>query len=124
MEYHLGATSTCLRRLTAALMVLVVVVASVASSGPVLSSARGQEPVSEFIKKSTTKPKPCHRALLPGAVNTCPLAGFSFTSIPADEDIYAVPDSAAGSLSWRIINSRLLAQCSGAPPYRPPCLTA
>ena len=117
------ATSTFLRRFTAALMVIVVVVASLGSStGRSLGPFRGQQSVAEFVKRNTSAPKPCQRAVLPGTINTCPVAGFSVSSIPLDEAAYATPDSAVSSLSWHTMNSQLLAQCSGSSPYRPPCL--
>jgi len=125
MEYHPDAKWICLRRLTAALIALVVTVTSLSSTAlPYSSLVRGQESVAEFVKPSTTAPKPCQRAALPGAINTCHLAGLGLSSIPSDEAGYAMPDFAVGSLSWRIRNSRQLAQCSGSSPYRPPCLIA
>lgn len=109
----------------AALMIAVVTVASVASTVASLSSAAsGQSLTAELAGNRTNAPKPCQKGVLPGAVNTCPLAAFSLNSLPADEPAAKTPDPAAHSLRWHVADTRLTAQCGASSPYRPPCSLA
>lgn len=113
------------QRAAAALMVVVVFVASfaIAAREPSAELSRKGPPVSEFVNYSISVPKPCQKAVVPGAVNACSLSNISFNAIPAAELDYAIP-AALHIPHWRISNSSLRAQCGGFSPYRPPCLTA
>jgi hypothetical protein len=110
------------RRALAALMTLVVFATSfaVATREP----ARAMPSVGRAVVAMTTsgkyRPKPCQKIVLPGTVNTCPLAGFSFNFIPAVAADYAVATMITAA-QWRLSHSSLVAQCSGFSPYRPPC---
>jgi hypothetical protein len=123
MEYLPTSTACSLRRLAAALMVVVVVVASWASAARELSfgPAGAKSLAAELAKPHAAVPKPCKRAVLPGAVNTCPLASFSLTGFPADEPGQITPNKPVRAVLWHIMNSRLPAQCGASSPYRPPC---
>ncbi len=125
MEYQSNPALPLLRRLAAALMLVAFVVTSVGSAiaaSPGL--VRGQQAAAELAAPHTSMPRPCHRAVLPGTVNTCPLASLSLNSIPADAPGYATPNPAVRWLAWRIVDYHLAAQCGGSSPYRPPCLIA
>lgn len=123
MEYHSTPAMSALRRFAAALMIFAVVVASLGSTarelafGPVVAKIS----VAELVKPHAGVPKPCRSAVLPGAVNTCPLASLALTGFPTTEPGQTVPDAPVHALLWRIMNSRLPAQCGGPSPYRPPC---
>ena len=123
MEY-LPTPMTCsLRRYAAVLMVIVVAVASWASAAREFSfgPAGAKSFVAELAEPHNGVPRPCQRAVLPGAVNTCPLASFSLASFPADEFGQIMPNTPVHAVRWHIMNSRLPAQCSAPSPYRPPC---
>lgn len=111
-----------LRGFAAALMITVVTIASLASTVASLSSAAsGQTLTAELAGNRTNVPKPCQKGVLPGAVNTCPLAAFSLNSLPADQPAAKTPDPAVHPLRWHIADARLTAQCGASSPYRPPC---
>jgi hypothetical protein len=123
MEYLPTSTACALRRYAAALMVIVVVVASWASAAREFSfgPAGAKSFVAELAKPPAGVPKPCQRAVLPGAVNTCPLASFSLAGFPADEPSQIMPNALVHAVLWHVMNSRLPAQCGASSPYRPPC---
>jgi len=113
------------RRCIAGLMVLVVFVASfaLAAREPALAMSAKGRTVVEMTTSGKHLPKPCQKMVLPGAVNTCPLASFTFNFIPtvdADTAVSALVTAAP----WQLSNSSLSAQCCGFSPYRPPCSEA
>lgn len=112
------------QRAAAALMAFVVFAASfaIAAHEPSAELSRNGPPVSEFVNYSKSAPKPCQKAVVPGAVNACSLSNISLNAISAAELDYAIP-AALHIPHWRISNSSLRAQCDGFSPYRPPCLT-
>lgn len=123
MEYLSTSTTSRLRRFAAALMIVVVAVASLGSAARELSfgAAGAKAFVAELTKPHAGAPKPCQRAVLPGAVNTCSLVSLNLAGFPAGEPGQIMPDVPVHALLWRIMNSRLPAQCGGSSPYRPPC---
>lgn len=85
-----------------------------------IDPVNGNHAASEFINYDKSVPKPCRKALLPGALNPCPLSVFSLVAIPADE-----PDHTVARLQkvthFSVKNIKLYAQCDRFSPYRPPC---
>ena len=122
-----GSTASPIRfrRFIAALMALVVFVASfaVAAREPALAMSANGRIVVAMTTFRKDLPKPCQKIVLPGTVNTCPLSSFSFSFIPTVGADYAVPTLVTATL-WRLSNSSLPAQCCGFSPYRPPCFKA
>ncbi len=110
-----------IRRMTAALLVLVLSLASLLGTfNSASASNSGPREISEWSGSTTAAPKPCKRAVLPGAVNTCPFAGLSLTAVPANESDTVRPFPAVQVVTWRPHNDVLPAQCNASSPYRPP----
>ena len=109
-----------IRRLTAALMVLVLTLAPLlGTSGPASASTRVHAVVEAASTRSST-PSPCKRTVLPGTVNTCPFASVSLTAVPADESLER-PLPTVQALAWRPSDDALPSQWDLSSPYRPPC---
>jgi len=121
MASELSRTAAFARRLTAALLVLVLITVSIASS--LVASPAVAATTASAVSLSAAHgsvPKPCHKAVLPGAINTCPLAAFGVNGLPThDSGTVALPP-AVHSLRWQIAHLRRAAQCGAASPYRPP----
>lgn len=110
-----------IRRMTAALLVLVLSLASLLGTlNPASASNSGRGEIAEWSGSTIAAPKPCKRAVLPGTVNTCPLAGLSLTAVPANESGTVQPLPAIQVVTWRPHNDVLPAQCNASSPYRPP----
>jgi len=115
---------TRLRGFIAALMVVVLGVVTfsavfaraaqaspvVRAGVPVITALSGGKPVSA---------KMCHRMALPGSVNTCPLASFSFGAVFGAAD-GSPPPPVSVIAGWRLNDAALPAQRSGPGFYRPP----
>ncbi|BAM88174.1 conserved exported hypothetical protein [Bradyrhizobium oligotrophicum S58] len=112
-----------MRRLVAALIVLVMSLAPMLGTfDAAAATSSGNGITAQHWSRTTTSvPKPCKKAVLPGTVNTCPFAGASFTAFPADDGATAQPVAATRTLSWRPYDDALAAQCNASSPYRPPC---
>ncbi|MGJ4946310.1 hypothetical protein ACQR1W_37540 [Bradyrhizobium sp. HKCCYLS1011] len=109
------------RRITAALMVLVLATVSIASSvaaSPAIAATRVS--AAAWSGPYQSVPKPCQKAVLPGAINTCPLAAFSVNGLPSNDPGAAAPSPVVHALHWRTAHLRLPPQCGASSPYRPP----
>lgn len=102
------------------MMAVVVLVVSLGLATRPVDAEAGHHTAAEFVNYRQNVPKPCHKALLPGAVNTCPLSAFSFNAVPSEGAAYS-PTLAGRDVRWRILTASLAAQCGGYSPYRPPC---
>lgn len=121
MGYQPSTILSRLRGLAAVLMIAVLTAISLASTVALSSSAAfGRIETAEWDGGHNSTPKPCQRAVLPGAVNSCPLAGFNLNSLPADQSAAKTPDAAVHTLHWHVADARLNAQCGVSSPYRPP----
>ena len=107
----------------AVVLAIVVFVGSLTIGGreSAADQVRGSSGVGEFVNYGKTAPAPCRKALLPGAVNTCPFSNLSLVAIPTIKPDHAVPAMLTFA-HWGLRNTTLPAQCSGFSPYRPPCL--
>ncbi len=111
-----------IRRLTAMLMVLVITLAPLIGTSSSASARAGSQLASaEKSGMAQNLPKPCKRAALPGALNTCPFAGLGLTAIPAGESIAAQPFPIVQAVAWGARNDALPPQCGASSLYRPPC---
>ena len=111
------------RHFAAALMTILVFITSSSISVRAPSAEKSLVALSEFVNYSKSAPKPCQKALIPGALTTCSLLNFSLNAVPAAEPEHAIPASLTGA-HWRMSDTSLQAQCGGFSPYRPPCLIA
>jgi hypothetical protein len=122
MRYPLTAMRPVIRRLTAALMVLVVILAAlVGTLASASATTRGQTNAAELSNMDRSAPKPCSKAVLPGTVSPCPFAGVSLTGLPAAERMTERPLPAIQVLRWRSGKTAFASQCGTSSPYRPPC---
>lgn len=110
------------RRAASLLMAVVVLVASLGIATRGASAEGWPHAAVEFVNYQQNVPKPCQKALLPGAVNTCPLSGFSLNAIPTDGAAYSEAHTVC-DVRWQFRNTSLVAQCGDGSPYRPPCRT-
>lgn len=110
------------RRLAAALMAIVMFMASFAVTArePVPQTSAGRVAMSAFVTYGKNVRKPCQKSVVPGTVNLCPLSSFNLTAIPTAAPDYAIPASLEDA-HWRVSSSSLPPQCGGLSPYRPPC---
>jgi hypothetical protein len=104
-------------------MAVVVFVASLAVAAHGALAEGAPSPVPGFVNHQHNVPKPCQKASLPGAVNTCPLSGFSLNSIPCDA-ASATDTPTVHDVRWKLLMASLVAPCGDHSPYRPPCPTA
>ena len=121
MASDLSRIATFARRITAALMVLVLATVSIASSvaaSPAVAASSVFAAAWSGPHKSV--PKPCQKGVLPGAINTCPLVAFSINGLPSKDPAAAAPTPVVHALHWRMAHLRLPAQCGAPSPYRPP----
>ena len=122
----LSRRKTELRRIVSAafsvVLTLAVFLGTLPAGSPEFSidPASGNHAASEFINYDKSVPKPCRKALLPGALNPCPLSAFSLVAIPADEPDHTVARQQKVA-HWSVKNIKLYAQCDRFSPYRPPC---
>ena len=121
MTSELSRPAAFAARLTAALLVLVLMTVSFASSlvTPPAIAANTMSVVS-WSGAHGRVPKPCQKAVLPGGINTCPLAAFSVNGLPTHDSRTVAPRPAAHVLRWQIAHLCRAAQCGAASPYRPP----
>ncbi|CCD98200.1 hypothetical protein [Bradyrhizobium sp. STM 3809] len=75
----------------------------------------------QWSSTTTSAPKPCRKAVLPGTINLCPFAAAGLTALPADDGATAQPLPASRTLSWHPRHDALTTQCHASSPYRPPC---
>lgn len=61
--------------------------------------------------------KPCRRAVLPGAANSCSVSVSAISVLPGAP---CVGPREVAVIQWHVIEFSLAAQCQGASPYRPP----
>ena len=117
-----------LQRLRSITVVLMIVVAGTVSFAGVSARAAHASvaEVRAIVAPSRTANGPagiCHRMLLPGAANPCPLAGFSFGAIVGDAQRVSFFPRCNAAV-WRLFDASLPAQCSALGLYRPPRLPA
>jgi hypothetical protein len=110
-----------IRRLTAALMVLVLTLAPLFGASGSASASTRVHTAAEGARTESSTPKPCKKVVLPGAINTCPFASVSFTAVPADESLTQRPLPTIRALAWRPGNDARPSQWDLSSPYRPPC---
>lgn len=110
------------RRVTAALMVAVIglvsfslVVHRAALASPVPAHASAP---AGFADLPTVPAKPCHRMVLPGVINNCPLSGVGFSAV-FTVGASIVPPTAV-TVAWLLGDSPLSLQHSASGLYRPP----
>ncbi|WP_315796172.1 MULTISPECIES: hypothetical protein [unclassified Bradyrhizobium] len=108
------------RRLMAALVALVLSLAPLLGTFEVATADTGAG-APQWSRTTTSAPKPCRKAVLPGMINTCPFAAAGLTAVPANDNPAAQPVAASRTLSWRPYDEALTTQCYGSSPYRPPC---
>ena len=112
-----------MRRLAAALIAIVIGLAPLLGAfEPAAAATAGRaDAVRHWSGAQADMPKPCKKAVLPGAISTCPFAGAGVTALPPSEDLTAQPIAAARTLTWRPHDAALSTQCHASSPYRPPC---
>lgn len=111
-----------IRRLTAALMVLVVALAPLVGTLASASAAtQGQTTAAALSNTDKGTPKPCSKAVLPGTINPCPFAGVSLTGLPPAERVTERPLPVIQVLRWHSGKAAFAPQCGTSSPYRPPC---
>ena len=115
---------TRLRGFIAALMVVVLGVvtfsAVFARAAQALPVVHADVPaITALSGQKKTHLKMCHRMALPGSINICPLASFSFGAVfgAADGSLLPPVSVIAG---WRLNDASLPQQRSGRGLYRPP----
>ncbi|MGJ4910057.1 hypothetical protein ACQR10_22320 [Bradyrhizobium sp. HKCCYLRH2060] len=108
------------RRLMAALIALVLSLAPLLGTFEVATADAGAG-VHQWSRTTTSAPKPCRKAVIPGMINTCPFAAAGLTAVPASDSGAAQPVAASRTLSWRPYDEALTTQCDASSPYRPPC---
>ena len=116
----LSAKSMHIRRYTAVIMAAIMLVVSFSATMARASVEAGAGSAVAFSQHHNTAPKPCQRAVLPGAPNACPLMAFAINAIPGNDRGYHLPSSEAHALDWTRLSTSLGAQCHGASVYRPP----
>ncbi len=126
MGFRFNSMAPILRRLAAAVVVVALAVSSFGGlkAEPSLGPAPGHESVAKIVNPDKDAHKPCQRAVLPGAANSCQLANTGFAGIPCGDLSCSLPDLAVQGLRWGVADSRLSAQCGGSSLYRPPCSIA
>lgn len=135
MDRRPNSSPMILRRLVAAVMAVAIVVASLAAVArePAFGAARGQGASVAlakadllkvaFSKRNKDIAKPCQKAVLPGAVNSCS-GGFVPVGMPASESADILPRLTVQQVHWRMASVRFAAQCGGPSLDRPPCPAA
>ena len=116
----LPAKSMHIRRYTAMIMAAIMLVVSFSATMARASVEAGAGSAVAFSQHHNTAPKPCRRAVLPGAPNACPLMVFAITAIPGNDRGDDLPSSKAHALDWTRLSTSLGEQCQGSSVYRPP----
>ncbi|MGJ4882274.1 hypothetical protein [Bradyrhizobium sp. HKCCYLRH1065] len=110
------------RRLIAALIALVLSLAPLLGTFEVATADAGAGAgAHQWSRTTTSAPKPCRKAVIPGMINTCPFAAAGLTAVPASDNPAAQPVAASRTLSWHAYDEALTTQCHASSPYRPPC---
>nr|WP_041757505.1 hypothetical protein [Bradyrhizobium sp. ORS 278] len=110
------------RRLVAALVAVAVSLVQLLGTLDTATAATADGVhVQQLSSTTTSAPKPCRKAVLPGTINLCPFAAASLTALPADDSPMAQPMADARTLSWHPRHEALTTQCHASSPYRPPC---
>lgn len=91
-----------------------------AASHHIVSAARGDAALTAHHRQ---RPTPCQKSTLPGTVNACPLANFSFNGM-AVTTADLPTTTGLNAARWTFGDTSRPAQCLGLSPYRPPCATA
>jgi hypothetical protein len=112
-----------LRGFTAVLMIAVIGIVSFsavfARAAQALPAAHANVPTIAMLSGIKTIPiKMCHRMVLPGTVNSCPLSSLSFGAVFGTDASQFPPASVAAA--WRLNDSSLPPQQPGLGLYRPP----
>lgn len=122
MNSRLRQGTTPFRRFAAALVAVAMLATSLAMPPRALASVGGNDLVqSEFVGYDRSVPKPCRKAVVPGAVSTCSVVIVA--SLLAADGFASPALKSPGAADWRMGDGSLAPQCGGFSPYRPPCLS-
>ena len=109
-----------LRRFTAVVLAAVMMMVSFGATVAKASTELMASPDIAFSQHSDVTGKPCHRAILPGAPSTCPLASFSVSAIPGTETTRFVLSGRVSHLRWNGLTASCAPQWQASAVYRPP----